>query len=221
MDKSLILNELKKQYKFSSNAEFAAFLGITPQNLSNWYARNTIDYELIYTKCEGINGDWLLSGLGPVRRGYAITEGRSEPINERTAPYSTKYIYPLVSSHAVAGFGSADFTISEADIQALYKVPDFNNVDFMIRVKGNSMYPKYSSGDIIACRILKDSKFIEWNKPHLVSTSEHGLLVKRLKKCSDDTCITAVSDNKEYDPFDIPKSEINGIAIIVGVIRLE
>lgn len=224
MDKSHILNELKKYYKFESNTDFASFLGISPQNLSNWYARNTIDYDLIYTKCENIDGDWLLSGEGEMLKNDKRTIHRlpSEAnFSEGGIYYRSKRDIPLLSIEAIAGFGNSNFMIQDQDIQALYKVPDFNNIDFMIRVKGNSMYPKYSSGDVIACRILRDSKFIEWNKPHLISTTEHGLLVKRLRKSHDKNCLTAISDNKEYDQFEIPLNEVTGIAIIIGVIRLE
>lgn len=64
INKALILNDIRFHYKFKNNAEFARFLEITPQNLSNWYKRNTFDIEKIYTKCEGINPAWLLTGKG-------------------------------------------------------------------------------------------------------------------------------------------------------------
>ena len=63
-NKSLILNNIKEYYKFKSNTDFASFLGIAPQTLSSWYSRNTFDYDLLYSKCVGINGDYLLSGNG-------------------------------------------------------------------------------------------------------------------------------------------------------------
>ena len=122
---------------------------------------------------------------------------------------------------AAAGFGSNDFTIRDEDIQGRYLVPDFNGIDFMIRVKGSSMYPKYSSGDVIACRILHNSKFIQWNKCYVVATREQGLLIKRLKKAPTENTLLAISDNKEYDPFEIPTNEITGMALVIGVIRLE
>lgn len=128
---------------------------------------------------------------------------------------------PLIGLDVAAGFGTTEFSIKEQDIQALYVVPDFTNIDFMIRVKGNSMYPKYSSGDIIACRKLHDSKFIQWNKCYVIATSEQGLLVKRIRQSDQPDHLLAVSDNKEYQPFDIPKDEITGIALVIGVIRLE
>lgn len=128
---------------------------------------------------------------------------------------------PLVTQEAAAGFGNDNFVIKEEDIQERYVVPDFNGIDFMIRVKGGSMYPKYSSGDIVACRILKESRFIQWNKPYIVATREQGMLCKRLLHSEKKGHLKAVSDNKEYPAFDIPEKEITGIALIVGVIRLE
>jgi phage repressor protein C with HTH and peptisase S24 domain len=178
--------------------------------------------------------EWLLTGNGE------ILKTKSEISHTHTTLYDTQPsdfqckdsnnnshtqeksdLIPLMEAEAVAGFGSGKFSIEKQDIQAYYNVPDFNGIDFMLRVKGNSMYPKYSSGDIIACRILKESKFIEWNKPHLIATTEHGLIVKRLRKSETPDAIKAISDNKEYDFFDIPLCEITGIAIIIGVIRLE
>ncbi len=64
MDKKLILNKLILHFAEGNNQKFAEILGITPTSLSNWKARGTIDYEKIYTKCEGVNPHWLLTGEG-------------------------------------------------------------------------------------------------------------------------------------------------------------
>lgn len=63
-DKSLILNKIKLHYKLKNNVDFAKYLGIAPTTLSNWYTRNSIDYELIFTLCEDIDMNWVLSGKG-------------------------------------------------------------------------------------------------------------------------------------------------------------
>lgn len=132
-----------------------------------------------------------------------------------------KNAIPLIPTEAYAGYGAGEVSIKEQDIQDRYIVPEFTNVDFMIRIKGSSMYPKFSSGDVVACKIITDSKFIQWNKVHVFSTREQGVLVKRLKKSENPECFLAVSDNLNYDPFDIPKEEILNLAIVTGVIRLE
>ena len=128
------------------------------------------------------------------------------------------YLYDTSGS---AGYGSFDEMITAEKIVAKYIIPDFKDVDWLIYVKGSSMYPKYSSGDIIALRRLCESKFIQWGKVYVIATREQGLLVKRLEKSEQADCILAVSDNPSYKPFDIPKDEICGIALVVGVLRME
>ncbi len=178
---------------------------------------NSTAIENILSEVPDINLRWLITGEGEMLKLGKLTDRPTTAIQQT----STQLGVPLVSIEAAAGFGSRSFCINENDIQERYFVPDFNGIDFMIRVKGSSMYPKYSSGDIIACRILHDSKFIQWNKCHVVATKEQGILVKRLKKGTTENCLIAISDNKEYDPFEIPTDEITGIGLIIGVIRLE
>lgn len=130
---------------------------------------------------------------------------------------------PLVNITAIAGFGNANFAITQADVKEYYIVPKFKNckIDFMIEISGSSMYPKYNSGDVVACTILHERNFIQWNKCHVIATREQGILCKRLCESNKDGCIKAISDNTNYPPFDIPETEITGIALVVGVIRLE
>ena len=147
----------------------------------------------------------------------------TQPISsDTTAPDNAPRI-PLVTQNAVAGFGNNNFAIQEADVKEYYVVPKFkyHQVDFMIEISGSSMYPKYNSGDVVACTILHDGAFIQWNKCHIVATREQGILCKRLMPSTSEDCLKMVSDNPNYPPFDVPKNEITGIALVVGVIRLE
>lgn len=130
---------------------------------------------------------------------------------------------PLVTETAAAGFGNCDFAIAEQDVKDYYVIPKFrySRVDFMIEVSGLSMHPHFNPGDIIACTILTDRKFLQWNKCHVIATREQGILVKRLMPSKQKNCLTAISDNKDYPPFDIPLDEITGIALVVGSVSLE
>jgi len=91
----------------------------------------------------------------------------------------------------------------------------------LIRVSGNSMYPKYSNGDILACKPISDISFFQWGKAYVLDTDQ-GAIVKRLFEGKDDSSIECRSDNKEHYPaFQIPKLSIRNISIVVGVIRLD
>lgn len=184
------------------------------------------------------SGDWLLTGNGnmlreqqnpllstPILQKHITTEKDPDKhIDVFTeASKKTPGAIPLVSERAIGGFANEHFSIKERDILAYYVIPKFRflGVDFMIEVFGDSMIPKFYPGDIIACSIISHSRYIEWNKCHLIATVDRGLIVKRLMPGSDDDCFKAISDNKDYPPFDIPKDEITGMARIVGVIHLE
>lgn len=237
MTKADILNALINHYCGGNKSQFAKKLGISAQGLSTWISRNTFDIETIYSNCENISADWLITGEGDMLKESLkpiATTNREKLISTRSGSEThfealtettkkDKGAIPLVSERAVGGFANEHFTIKEKDVLAYYVIPKFRHlgVDFMIEVIGDSMIPRLYPGDIIACSIIHNSQFIQWNKPHLIATREQGLIVKRLRKSMEKDCLLAVSDNHEYDPFDIPKDEIVGIARVVGVIHLE
>jgi len=216
VDKALILNKIKSHYNLKSDVDFASFLGIAPTTLSSWYSRNTFNIDLLSAKCVDVSSDFILTGKEPLLKSEETIIREPKRINGELR-------IPLVSIAAVGGFGNAEFVIKESDVKDYYIVPKFKDrkIDFMIEISGSSMQPKYNSGDIVACTIIKESKFIQWNKVHIIGTTEQGILIKRLRKGSNPEHLLAVSDNKEYDPFEIPLIEIIGLAIVVGVIRLE
>lgn len=163
------------------------------------------------------NPEWLLTGKGKMLKEDILTA------KEDQAPYylNPKGI-PLVNVTAIGGFGNSNFAIEQRDVKDYYVIPKFQHkkVDFMIEVEGSSMYPKYNSGDVVACRVINEHSFIQWNKTHVIATKDQGIIIKRIKK-GENGCLLMISDNKDYDPFHVPTEEIEGIALVVGVIRLE
>ena len=68
MDKKSMLDAMIAHYTSGNKAKFAALLGVSAQTISAWGVRNTLDSELIYTKCIGLSSEWLLTGEGPMLR---------------------------------------------------------------------------------------------------------------------------------------------------------
>ena len=220
--------ELINTLEDGSQRGFAAKTRLSPSTINGIVGTRGSDPSAKFLNCiltayKNVDANWLLTGEGERFLSDKDREGSRniKAVQVNKDKLNLKEGIPLIGLDVAAGFGTADFAITERDIQAMYVVPDFENIDFMIRVKGSSMYPKYSSGDIIACRKLNDSKFLQWNKCYVIATIEQGLLVKRIRQCEKIDFLLAVSDNKEYQPFEIPKSEITGIALVIGVIRLE
>lgn len=170
--------------------------------------------EAILDYYKDISSDWLLRNEGEMLRNGA-SEASSQKIPSEGIP--------LVEIEAVAGFGNADFAITEQDVKDYYIVPEFSllHIDFMLKIRGSSMYPKYNSGDVVACTIIKERNFIQWNRCHIIATASQGILCKRLLPSERKGYIRAVSDNTSYPPFEIPEEDITGIALVVGVVRME
>ncbi len=179
--------------------------------LSGIKKRSLVDYE---------NGkqDITISKLQNIATALRVSV--SELLQD--SPLKLPKAIPFVNTTAIGGFGNSKFAIEERDVKAYYVIPKFQHkkVDFMIEVEGSSMYPKYNSGDVVACRIINEKSFLQWNKTHVVATKDQGIIIKRIKQGSDGSLLM-ISDNKDYDPFPVPIDEIEGIALVVGVIRLE
>ena len=64
LDKKLIFSRLKTAYGLTSDSKLSHYLGIPPTTLASWKARNTFDFDILYSKCEGLSWDYLVYGIG-------------------------------------------------------------------------------------------------------------------------------------------------------------
>lgn len=164
----------------------------------------------IYTD---LSSEWLLRGGGDMIK---------DEVSNIAMEQDEGKLIPLYRSEAAAGFGTDDFAIKPSDIEGYYKIKEFMNADFMLHVRGDSMFPLYKPGDTVAVREIKECKFIQWGKPHLLAARYQGLLIKRLYPGDREDEVAAVSENSEiYPPFKIPIEEITGIALVIGTVRLD
>jgi len=163
-----------------------------------------------------LNWDWILTGNGSMLKSD----------NKISIVDSDKKLcsIPLISIDAVAGFVGIDNEGIRYEDCEQYSVPEFekSGVEFLIRVSGSSMYPKYSNGDILACRKITDILFFQWGKVYVIDSSQ-GQLVKRIyeDKENPDYIILVSDNNEKYPPHPIPKSDIRSLSIVLGVIRME
>lgn len=201
--------EKKEGFFDNLGLSYANFKGVQKKS-----ALSSDSIDKIISKYPEIDLEWLITGKGSMLKSISPEEISVKPMADAL---------PLVMPTAVGGYGNNAFAFSEQDIKEYYVIPKFKHkkVDFMIEVEGSSMYPKYNSGDVVACRIIRDSNFIQWNKTHVVATREQGIIIKRIKPSDNKDTLLMVSDNQSYDPFEVPTEEIEGLAIVVGVIRLE
>ena len=214
-------NNIKKLRQLSSlsQKEFADILGIRSNVLSNWeqgIAKPDIQVILQIADYFGIPVVELVNGKIPNDYDFNNKENniaKAKPTNNANEGI------PLITAAAMAGYFKGEDKVLEYECER-FIVPTFKEAEFLIPVKGGSMYPKYSSGDIIACKKLTMDAFFQWNKVYVLDTDQ-GALIKRINKGSTDEKLLIVSDNPLYEPFELHRSNIYGIAIVIGVIRLE
>lgn len=162
-----------------------------------------------------INIEWLITGIGDIMRTDA-------DVQEQVAAAEPTAVggIPLIPIEAMAGVLSGNSTqVMERECEH-YNIPMFKGAEFLIRISGDSMQPKYYSGDIVACKRLPLDTFFQWNRVYVVD-SEQGVIIKRVRRGSDDRHIVFVSDNTAYEPFELPLEKIYSIALVVGVVRAE
>ncbi|MFN4025965.1 MAG: helix-turn-helix transcriptional regulator [Flavobacterium sp.] len=210
-DRILKIIELNKENK----SQFYKKTGLSNGFLDKVKDIGVSKLEHILNSYPSINPEWLLTGKGEMLKQNALINVKS--LSE------TRGI-PMLPFDAFAGIG--DDTISGVDfdtIEERYVIPLFDGIkiDFMIPVRGSSMYPKYSSGDVVACRLVEEILFVQWNKVYVIDTISQGVIMKRLLKGKSTDHIICKSDNKDYDEFPVPMNDIRSIALVVGVIRLE
>ena len=173
--------------------------------------------KIIYSYPE-LCAEWLITGEGSMLKNDTLYN-----IPQKLTAHRADKGIPLVEAQAIADFWKEQFSIRASDVREYYVIPKFKDckIDFMVEIAGDAMYPKYASGDVVACTVIKESSFVQWGKVYLIGTHEQGILIKRVYPGAANDSVECRSDNEKYPPFEVQKKEMTGLALIVGVIRLE
>lgn len=194
---------------------FADACGIAPTVINNIVSgrKSAPSFEVIQriSTIEDLSLNWLINGVGEAF-------SKSVSITPTTNPNEG---IPLIPIGAWAGTLDGGYDpIMEYDCER-YIVPMFKDADFLIAVKGDSMSPRYESGDLIACRnVYGDGIWFQWGKTYVLDT-EQGSIVKQVFPGATDNTLKLVSENPKYPPFELNKEYIYRIAIVLGIIRAE
>lgn len=155
-----------------------------------------------------VSKDWLRSG-----------NGDKERIETIQSSGTNGSVIPLIPHEAFAGYGTHQYP--DLPIEEFYQIREFHNANFLLRVSGDSMSPKYHSGDLVACQKINELTFWQWHRVYAINTRNQGILIKRIEKSDVPDSVTCVSENPAYDPFDINKQEIVSVALVLGGVVME
>lgn len=204
------IERLKSGLNLSSDNALAELLGISKATLSNWKSRNSIDIPLVFSKCERISIDWLLTGEGDMLKSKDTNESESSMVS-----YDPKVGQPYYDVDFLGGFSevyNSQVSLPERNII----VPGFDRANLWCNVTGHSMEPQINHGDIIALRpcTLDDIQFGEIYAVVLDTIRT----IKILRKGSSKDFLRYVPINPNFDEQEFAVSRIINIFEVVGSI---
>ena len=202
-------------YKGVTKSEFYEKTGLSRSNFKGQAANSELGGEKIakiLSEFKDLNAKWLLTGLG-----YMIAEHNQSPVE---STFEDRDIIPLLPVEAMAGvLSSPDIQVMEYETEH-YCIPLFRSANFLIPIHGDSMYPTYNNGDVVACKRLESWTFFQFGRVYVVNTDQ-GVLIKRVMQGSTPEHILLCSDNKYFQPFEIHREELLGVAIVIGGLWIE
>ena len=226
--KGAILARIKEYYSFNTDTDLADFLGIQRSTLSNWVKRNSIDYDLVLSKCEHINKNWLLTGEGEMLKSDNEKKSDIQFYNSENLP-ANKRLIPLYDDVGTIGGKlqkGRHANVDDDSYPTEYIDPGdwFKSATHAIRHYEDSMV-EYPSGCIIAMKEVYDRRLIIPGKDYVIETSEYRV-TKKVRLGDSLEHIVAYSTNEEkYDngelihqPFPITWELIRRIFEVLGYV---
>ena len=189
-----------------SGRAFAEMIGISHDRLKQWEIKDLEprfeDRKLI----EAFFGEPMESimKLKSIPSELLTTSNKS---TEKTIPY-----YPDINASAGLNFlmnnghnYSVPITIPNVDAEAF------------INVFGDSMYPKFCSGEIIGIKTI-EKDFVMFGQAYVIQMTDGEAYIKYIKKGKDDKHWILASENERYEPKEFNLSKIEKVFIIKAVI---
>ena len=128
----------------------------------------------------------------------------------------TGYYYPEVN--ASAGFDLTTFNNEETRVPIF--IPNFGSNVIFINVYGDSMYPKYKSGDMIGIKPV-EFPYMVFGHPYVVVFDNGDTNIKYVQKGSDEHHVILASENPKYEPREYPLSIIRCFFTVKGSFNKE
>ncbi len=208
-------NKLRKEQRVKSSRQFAMQLEYLPQSLSEILKnRRDVTIELIRKAVEvyKMNPVYLFSGEGP----FFMKEDDHKNFKVLTIVTDSQNDERIVHVPIPAQAGYASESGDPTFVQELptYTLPDYKykvGTHRSFDVSGDSMEPTLFEGDKVVCSYLEPTLWENSLKDSYVYVfvTKGDVLVKRVQnKIRDEKCVTLISDNAYYEPYDVKITEV-------------
>lgn len=132
---------------------------------------------------------------------------------------ASPYTLPVLPTEAMAGT-LGEFAVSIQGYDCEKMVSPIKDVDYAIKVCGDSMSPEIPNGSQILIKKIWEEEFIEWGKIFCLDT-KNGAVIKKVYPTADPEVIECRSLNPDYPPFKVNVRHINGWYRVLMVLALK
>ena len=200
-------------------AQYTDYAYTTVSEILNGKQPLTEKFIKIFCREYKVNSDFIIKGVGEILVGEEYNHAtKDENHVEKGEPefYNRKmtgFYYPDVS--AAAGLEKA-IENSELTKIPIY-IPSFGQGLSFVNVYGDSMYPKFCSGEVIGItEVEKD--YVIFGHAYVVVLNDGQVFIKYIRKGKDDNHWILASENVKYENKEFNISKIRKVFIVKGVI---
>lgn len=199
-------SDIKKMRKNKglTQSELAKAIGVDIKTVQNWEAGRPIPK----TKYGILRAIFSQSStLAP-----SVVES-SSMVSVETRPYIP---FPVAAGE-LSGVGADG--VMAAQMEQMAVVPFLPPYDVTTQVVGDSMRPRFLSGDIIALRdITKAGDFFQNGKVHVLDTAQ-GYVLKAVTLDKAHSRFICHSLNPDFPDFEVSTEDVYHVFLVVGLVR--
>lgn len=213
------IKEIRRHFFNDSNIKFAEFMEEKTGTTSGWVGgrrgigKSVLDKILL--KLPDVNPNWLLTGEGEMLK----QESHETKIHTYNTNKGVPYFEDIEASCSIL-----DMPMTVPEIPTFYiDYEHFNDCTAYIPVVGDSMYPQYCAGEIVAVKKVNNPNILQWGEAYLVITNSEANDLRTIKLVhqsdNDDEIILRASNPNYKGDTRIPKKDIVSMFIIKGKIK--
>lgn len=198
-----------------TQGQLAEEIGVSYQTIQNWEKGSKIP-DARLKMIENLLDQKKAERNDSIKKGLLISEeNRKENLVAKNIVNEppTGYYHPDVSASAGLESEMQNDELKRIPIN----IPGWEKGVEFINVYGDSMYPKFCSGEIIGIKEL-ESQYMNYGYAYVVILNDGQVYLKYIKKGKDDEHWILASENPRYEPKEYHLSLIKRIFIIKGVI---
>jgi transcriptional regulator with XRE-family HTH domain len=210
MNENQRLKRLMELLYFKTQKDFAAALNIQQGSLSDILRGRVHVSNAIKDRLEmkfDVNLTWLEDGIGEpfFKKRPAVGESKEG------VPY-----FDMSLSDA------KELIVEDQRAEYLVNYLPFNDCTAYLPVYGDSMYPQYAAGEIIAIKEITNYEILQWGEAYVVMTDEDSNSLRTIKliyQHADDTKLILRSSNPNFKGDTVvSKKNIQALYLIKGKI---